>query len=115
MIVAPQWRLQRKLIQPTFNAKILNTFMKVFDNQSKVLASKMKRYLNGPEFELFDLLALALLDMLCGIYIAHNTVNPDSLYLIIVTSHFVTAETLMDVEIGAQTNAELPFVDALRT
>lgn len=40
----------------------------MFAAQAKIFVDKIEQNLDGPEFEVFDLSGLALLDMLCGIY-----------------------------------------------
>ena len=37
-----KWRMRRKLITPTFHFRILNDFIKVFEEQAKILVSRLQ-------------------------------------------------------------------------
>ncbi|XP_046591542.1 cytochrome P450 4C1-like isoform X1 [Neodiprion pinetum] len=59
------WRVHRKLIGPTFNLKILESFVAVFAAQSNVMVKKMEAELNGAEFPVFDYVSKCTLDIIC--------------------------------------------------
>ncbi|XP_043481256.1 cytochrome P450 4C1-like [Leptopilina heterotoma] len=46
------WRVHRRLIQPTFNQKILQSFVGIFHKNALSLTQSMKENVDGPEFEL---------------------------------------------------------------
>ncbi|XP_046735164.1 cytochrome P450 4C1-like [Diprion similis] len=80
------WRVHRKLIGPTFNLKILESFVAVFAAQSNVMVKKMEAELNGAEFPVFDYLSKCTLDIIC--------------------------ETVMGVSMKAQIENECSYVEA---
>nr|XP_046473676.1 cytochrome P450 4C1-like isoform X2 [Neodiprion pinetum] len=67
LFTAPEkiWRVHRKLIGPTFNLKILESFVAVFAAQSNVMVKKMEAELNGAEFPVFDYVSKCTLDIIC--------------------------------------------------
>lgn len=65
-LAAQKWRKHRKLILPTFNQRILDTFITVFDQQSKILVRQMSCQIGEGEFEIFDYVSLCTLDIICG-------------------------------------------------
>ncbi|XP_068989721.1 cytochrome P450 4C1-like isoform X1 [Neodiprion pinetum] len=81
------WRVRRKLIGPTFNLRILESFVTVFAVQSNVMVRKMETELNGEEFLVFDYVSMCTLDIIC--------------------------ETAMGVSIGAQVNNHSSYVEAV--
>ncbi|XP_046735163.1 cytochrome P450 4C1-like [Diprion similis] len=81
------WRVHRKLIGPTFNLRILESFVTVFAVQSNVMVKKMETELNGEEFLVFDYVSMCTLDIIC--------------------------ETAMGVSVGAQLNNQCSYVEAV--
>lgn len=56
------------MIGPTFNQRILESFVPVFDEQSKILVEQMSGHAKtAGEFEIFNYVSLSTLDMICGI------------------------------------------------
>ncbi|XP_014204067.1 cytochrome P450 4C1-like [Copidosoma floridanum] len=62
---ASKWRVHRKLIMPTFNQRILESFVEVFSAQSGIMVKEMEAELNGGEFEVFNYVTLCTLDIIC--------------------------------------------------
>ncbi|XP_046735162.1 cytochrome P450 4C1-like isoform X3 [Diprion similis] len=79
------WRIHRKLIGPTFNLKILESFVSVFAAQSCIMVKKMETELNGGEFLVFKYVSLCAMDIIC--------------------------ETAMGVSMGAQSNNNSEYIE----
>ncbi|OXU24905.1 hypothetical protein TSAR_006903 [Trichomalopsis sarcophagae] len=85
---ASKWRIHRKLIMPTFNPRILESFVEVFSVQSEVMIKEMEVELNGGEFDIFHYVSLCTLDIIC--------------------------ETAMGVRSRAQTQRNSPYVESAK-
>ncbi|XP_058451286.1 cytochrome P450 4d2-like [Malaya genurostris] len=59
-----KWFSRRKVLTPGFHFKILDSFVRVFSEQSDVLCRKLATY-NGSEVDVFPILKLFTLDVLC--------------------------------------------------
>lgn len=66
-ISVPKWKKNRKLIAPTFNQKILNTFCEVFAKQATIFVECIKK-VEGKEFDVIHFLDKCTLDIVCGKY-----------------------------------------------
>ncbi|XP_048506607.1 cytochrome P450 4C1-like isoform X2 [Athalia rosae] len=73
---------------PTFNQRILESFVEVFDAQSKVMVQQMEIELDGAEFDVFHYVSLCTLDIIC--------------------------ETAMGVSVKAQTESNVHYVEAVK-
>ncbi|XP_058806266.1 cytochrome P450 4C1-like [Phymastichus coffea] len=62
---ASKWRIHRKLIMPTFNPRILESFVEVFSVQSEIMVREMEVEVNGGEFDIFHYVSLCTLDIIC--------------------------------------------------
>ncbi|XP_015750581.1 PREDICTED: cytochrome P450 4V2-like [Acropora digitifera] len=82
-----KWRMRRKLITPTFHFRILNDFIKVFEEQAKILVSRLQRKVNQGVFNIMPYISLCTLDIIC------------------ITS--------MDSSPNAQENSNSPYVNAV--
>ncbi|XP_055613262.1 cytochrome P450 4d1-like [Uranotaenia lowii] len=60
-----KWFQRRKIITPTFHFKILEGFAEVFDRASNVLVEKLRKHLDGDEFDIYDYISLHALDSIC--------------------------------------------------
>ncbi|KAF7993854.1 hypothetical protein HCN44_011123 [Aphidius gifuensis] len=85
---ASKWRVHRKLIVPTFNQKILESFVEVFSQQSEIMIKQMKIEINGDEFDVFNYVSLCTLDIIC--------------------------ETAMGVSVHAQTDGDPSYVESAK-
>ncbi|UYV77812.1 CYP4V2 [Cordylochernes scorpioides] len=84
-----KWRMRRKLLTPAFHFRILEDFLPVIEEQSRVLVSQLTSELGKEEgFDIVPHVTLCSLDILC--------------------------ETAMGKYVGAQKVEECPYVDALR-
>lgn len=68
LLTAPsaKWTKRRKVITPGFHYRCLQEYAKVFDKNSEILVSKMKK-LSGETFDVLPLVQLCALDNVCGI------------------------------------------------
>lgn len=60
-----KWFARRKVISSTFHFKILEQFVEVFDKHSEIFTKNLAK-LKGHEFDIFPLVALCALDIICG-------------------------------------------------
>ncbi|XP_051165324.1 cytochrome P450 4g15-like isoform X1 [Leptopilina boulardi] len=58
------WRVHRKLIQPTFNQRILNSFVEIFQKNSVILNEEFEKIVNGEEFTILNYLSNTLLSII---------------------------------------------------
>ncbi|XP_069936113.1 cytochrome P450 4c3 isoform X2 [Cherax quadricarinatus] len=59
------WQTRRKLLTPAFHFKILEQFVDVFNKQSNKLVNKLQKNADGIPFDIFDDIAVCVLDALC--------------------------------------------------
>ncbi|XP_060533904.1 cytochrome P450 4C1-like [Cylas formicarius] len=60
----PMWRKHRKAIMPSFNQKILDSFVEVFAEQSRVLTDILEQH-RGKKMDTLTLVARCTLDIVC--------------------------------------------------
>lgn len=60
-----KWMTRRKILTPAFHFKILDEFVEVFDKQGKILIECLKKH-DGKVVDIFPLVALSALDVICG-------------------------------------------------
>ncbi|XP_075228122.1 cytochrome P450 4g1-like [Lycorma delicatula] len=60
------WKQLRKMVNPTFNQKILEGFTKCFNEESKILVKVLEKKVDAPTFDIHDYVARMALDILCG-------------------------------------------------
>ncbi|CAO1411048.1 unnamed protein product [Diamesa serratosioi] len=58
------WRSHRKLLNPSFNATILQSFLPIFNEKSKMLVKVLAKHLNQGEFDVYDAIAACTLESL---------------------------------------------------
>lgn len=62
-----KWFKRRKIITPAFHFKILEQYIKTFENQGKFLVENLNAMVEfGKPFELYNLINLYTLDVICG-------------------------------------------------
>ncbi|XP_066256027.1 cytochrome P450 4d2-like [Euwallacea similis] len=86
-----KWRKRRKMITPTFNFKVLEEFMQIFNRQINVLLDKVSEEVQsspGETMDMFQFLNLMSLDIIC--------------------------ETAFGTPIGAQTHENPKYVKAVK-
>ncbi|KAJ8949166.1 hypothetical protein NQ314_008288 [Rhamnusium bicolor] len=59
------WKRHRKIIMPTFNQKILDSFVDIFSQQANVLVEQLKTYSGKEEFDVFHVVYKCTLDIIC--------------------------------------------------
>lgn len=59
----PKWHSRRKVITPAFHFKILQSFAKIFDDNSDVFVEKLRAF---ESLDIYPLTALCALDNICG-------------------------------------------------
>ncbi|XP_044733636.1 cytochrome P450 4C1-like [Chrysoperla carnea] len=60
-----KWRVHRKIIQPTFNMKMIESFMDVFVIQSEILVKILEKQLTKNSFDVFKYMSPCTLDIIC--------------------------------------------------
>ncbi|RMX53150.1 hypothetical protein pdam_00021921, partial [Pocillopora damicornis] len=60
-----KWKTRRRLITPTFHFSILNTFLQVFEEQSKILVSNLEKKIKTGTFNIMPYITLCALDIIC--------------------------------------------------
>ncbi|XP_045035238.1 cytochrome P450 4C1-like isoform X1 [Daphnia magna] len=81
-----KWHQRRKMLTPTFHFKILEEFIRVFNEQSAVLVEKLNETVNQP-FDIFPFITRCTLDIIC--------------------------ETAMGCQLNAQTKSDSDYVQAV--
>ncbi|XP_075227615.1 cytochrome P450 4C1-like isoform X3 [Lycorma delicatula] len=60
------WKQLRKMVNPTFNKKILESFTNCFNEESKILVNVLEEKIDAPPFDIHEYVARTALDILCG-------------------------------------------------
>jgi cytochrome P450 len=50
---ADSWRVHRKIINPTFNPKVLKSFLPIFIKKADVMIASISNKVDGEEFDIF--------------------------------------------------------------
>jgi len=69
MTSGPKWHLRRKMLTPAFHFKILEDFVDIFNEQSRVLVRKLAacpQVTSQEGFNIFPFVARCTLDIICG-------------------------------------------------
>ena len=62
------WKVHRKLIQPTFNIKVLQSFFEIFRKHSEILIEEVMTKYRGNEFDVLEIMSDCTLNIICGNY-----------------------------------------------
>jgi hypothetical protein len=54
------------MITPSFHFKILDSFVEVFSEKSKILISKLQKEVGSTQFDVFPYITHCALDIICG-------------------------------------------------
>lgn len=60
------WKPIRKLLNPTFNLKILQSFVPIFNDKTKIMLENLDREAGNLNFDLSQYMHACTLDMVCG-------------------------------------------------
>ncbi|XP_022239479.1 cytochrome P450 4c3-like [Limulus polyphemus] len=82
-----KWKSRRKLLTPAFHFRILEDFIPVFDEQSKIMVSKMREKIDDEYMDIVPISTLCTLDIIC--------------------------ETAMGIHLGSQENKESDYVKSM--
>ncbi|XP_028142626.1 cytochrome P450 4c3-like isoform X1 [Diabrotica virgifera virgifera] len=82
-----KWKTRRKMITPAFHFSILENFVGVFEEVGQVFIKKLSSNVNKPSFDIYPLLNLLTLDIIC--------------------------ETAMGVKINAQTDENSAYAQSV--
>jgi cytochrome P450 family 4 len=64
--VGKKWRQRRKILTPAFHFQILDKFMDVMNSHGNVLIEKIKNIKENEDINVFSLVNLYALDVICG-------------------------------------------------
>nr|CAI5838119.1 unnamed protein product [Callosobruchus analis] len=59
------WRKNRKLISPSFNQRVLDTFVEVFAEQSEIFVEELKKRVGQKNLDIYLLTTRCTLDIIC--------------------------------------------------
>lgn len=84
-----KWHSRRKMLTPTYHFKILEQFVEVFDQQSRVLVKRLYNVADGKTaLDMFPVICLTALDII--------------------------TETAMGVKVNAQDHPEFPYAKSVK-
>lgn len=69
---AKVWKIHRKLLNPAFSTKMLQSFIPIFSEVSREFSEILEGHLNKSEFDILDYAVKATLDSICGRLIYSN-------------------------------------------
>lgn len=65
-LLGKKWQARRKVITPAFHFKILEDFVEIFEKNATILVEKLGTYSPTESVNVFPLISLAALDIICG-------------------------------------------------
>lgn len=68
VIDASVWKPIRKLLNPSFNMKILQSFVSIFNEKTNVMLEKLDKEVDQNAFDISPYMFACTLDMVCGKY-----------------------------------------------
>lgn len=60
------WKPIRKLMNPSFNLKILQSFVPIFNEKTKSMLQKLDKETGNANFDILPFMNACTLDMVCG-------------------------------------------------
>ncbi len=95
MYLGQKWKSRRRLLTPAFHFKILDDFIDVFNNQSRILCDLLEEQCQSDskssEVDIYPFLTRCTLDIICGEfnYLCHTNFETIQVYCSIISSfHF---------------------------
>ncbi|XP_063916350.1 cytochrome P450 4C1-like [Zophobas morio] len=87
-LLAPEWKIHRKLLRGTFSQEILNSFVKTYVVYSNIMVGKLEESLGKGLVDVFPFFSLCMTDILCdtmmGVQV--NTMKENGYNLILQTA-----------------------------
>lgn len=79
VIVIPDqlWKGQRKALNPTFNLRILHSFIPIFVKCSQKLVQELAKCSDGEMIDMFRYTSHCALDMVCGTTLGSDVLERD--------------------------------------
>ncbi|XP_055543417.1 cytochrome P450 4c21-like [Wyeomyia smithii] len=71
------WKGQRKALNPTFNLRILNSFVPIFVTCCRKLVDEMHQVKEGETIDMFKYTSKCALEMICGTTLGSDALNRD--------------------------------------
>ncbi|XP_055598207.1 cytochrome P450 4c21-like [Uranotaenia lowii] len=71
------WRGTRKRLNPTFNQRILNNFIPIFEQCARKMASRLNQLPDGSTINMHRYTSLCTLEMACGTTLGSNVLDRD--------------------------------------
>lgn len=126
--IGKKWHDRRKIITPAFHFQMLEKFTETFDRLSDTFVRKLGEYDAGAEIELFHLVGLFTLDVVCGMWHLNDAIfifhcgPPSSAYFISTTGFYfdfsyamkLLLETAMGVSIDALSKPDSDYIKAVK-
>lgn len=66
------WKQHRRILNPTFNTKIMNSFIPTFNRKAKILVQQLERHHAGEPFDVYRPVFKALTDMIMNTGLGMN-------------------------------------------
>lgn len=61
----PEWRRQRRLVNKIFNPDLMQKYVKVFNNKSRILVKKLQKIPLDHTFDVAEAVELCALETIC--------------------------------------------------
>ena len=62
-----KWKTRRKLLTPAFHFNVLNSFLRIYDEEAKILLTQLEEHADtGKIFNFFPYIKRCALDVICG-------------------------------------------------
>jgi cytochrome P450 len=81
ILVVKEWKKHRKVISLTFNQHTLNSFVEIFVLYSNTFAKTLEEYVGHGCFDIFPVMSVSVLDIVCRKSIGTNFVKPFQFFL----------------------------------
>lgn len=67
-VAGEYWKPIRKLLNPTFNLKILQSFVPIFNEKTNIMVKNLDKEAGNGTFDVSKYIFACTLDMVCGKY-----------------------------------------------